>query len=195
MSKFVKQLVTDKLKDRLSGANYAFLVSLVGIDANRNHSLRGKLADRGIKMSVIKNSLARRATEGTSIAPGFEKIEGACAVCWGATDVVALAKELVKLSKEKELKGFQIKAAVLDGEALDSAQAVEVSKWPTREEQISLLLGQIVGVGAKLSSQFIAIGGGLASQIKQLAEKEGKADTSAPAEAQPEAPAPEVASE
>ena len=172
MSKFVKQLVTDKLKDRLSDTNYAFLVSLVGIDANRNHALRTILADRGIKMSVIKNSLARRATEGTPLAAGFEKLEGACAVCWGAADVVALAKELVKLTKDKNLKGFEIRAAVLDGEALNSAQAVDVSKWPTREEQIALLLGQIIGVGAKLNSQLIAIGGSLASQIKQLAEKE-----------------------
>jgi outer membrane cobalamin receptor len=70
------------------------------------------------------------------------------------------------------LKGFEIKAAVLDGEALNSTEAADVSKWPTREEQISLLLGQIVGVGAKLNSQIIAVGGGLASQIKQLAEKE-----------------------
>ena len=171
MSKFVKQLVTDTLKDRLSDTNYAFLVSLVGIDANRNHALRTALADRDIKMSVIKNSLARRATEGTPIAAGFKKIEGSCAVCWGATDVVALAKELVKLTKDKNLKGFEIKAAVLDGEALNSAQAADVSKWPTREEQIALLLGQIVGVGAKLNSQLIAIGGGLASQIKQLTEE------------------------
>ncbi|MCL2305062.1 MAG: 50S ribosomal protein L10 [Planctomycetaceae bacterium] len=173
MSKFVKQLVTNQLQERLAGINYAFLVSLVGIDANRNHALRTMMADRGIRMSVIKNSLARRATEGTPIAAGFEKIEGACAVCWGAADVVALAKELVKLTKDKSLSGFEIKAAVLDGEALNSVQAVDVSKWPTREEQIAMLLGQIIGVGAKLNSQLVAIGGGLASQIKQLAEKDG----------------------
>ena len=188
MSKFVKQLVTDKLKERLSDTNYAFLVSLVGVDANKNHALRTALADRGIKMSMIKNSLARRATEGTSIGPGFENIEGSCAVCWGAQDAVSLAKELVKLTKDKNLKGLQIKSAVLDGEALDSAQAVEVSKWPTREEQISIILGQIVGVGAKLNSQLIAVGGALASQIKQIAEKEG--ETSEPA-ATEEAPASE----
>lgn len=173
MSKFVKQLVTDKLKERLTDVNYAFLVSLVGIDANRNHALRSTLEERGINMTMIKNSMARRATEGTPLAPGFEKIDGACAVCWGSTDVVNLAKELVKLTRDKTLKGFEIKAAVLDGEALDSKQAVEVSKWPTREEQISLLLGQIVGVGGKLNSQLISVGGAIASQIKQIAEPEG----------------------
>lgn len=172
MSKFVKQLITDGVKKRLDGVQYLMLVGMTGIDANANKNLRASLAEKGINLMVIKNSLARRATEGTALAPAFENMAGAYAICWGATDVVALAKELVKVTKDKSMKGFEIKGAVMDGEALDSAQAVDVSKWPTREEQISLLLGQIVGVGGKLSSQLIAMGGALASQISQLAEKE-----------------------
>ncbi|MGL6226126.1 MAG: 50S ribosomal protein L10 [Thermoguttaceae bacterium] len=171
MSKFVKQLVTDQLKQRLEGVKYAMLVSLVGITAKKNHTLRSTLAAKGIEMQVIKNSLAARATEGTEIAAGFKGLGGACAVCWGASDVVALAKELVKLSKDKTLKGFAVKAAVIDGEAYNAEEAVKVSDWLTREEQISVLVGQIVGVGSKLSSQFISVGGALASQIKQKSEE------------------------
>jgi len=170
MSKYVKQLVTDGIKKRLDGVHYLMLVGLSGVDANANKNLRAALADRGIELMVIKNSLARRATEGTDLAAAFDKMDGAYALCWGASDVVALAKELVKLSKDKAFKGFEIKGAVMDGEALTPAQAVEVSKWPTREEQISLLLGQIVGVGSKLSGQLIAMGGALASQIAKLGE-------------------------
>ena len=147
------------------------LVGLTGIDANKTVNLRATLADKGIKLLVIKNSLAKRATEGTPLAPAFAKMAGAYALCWGTSDIVALAKELVKLTKDKNLQGFEIRGAVLDGEALGAAQAIEVSKWPTREEQIAILLGQILGVGAKLSGQFIAFGGKLASQIEKIAEK------------------------
>ncbi len=178
MSKFVKQLITDGVKKRLDGVQYLMLVTMTGVDANKNKNLRANLADKGISLMVIKNSLARRATEGTVLAPAFQDLSGACALCWGASDVVTLAKELVKLTKDKNLAGFEIKGAVMDGEALTSIQATEVSKWPTREEQISLLLGQIVGVGSKLSSQLLAMGGALASQISQIAEKDG-ADGSA----------------
>ena len=171
MSKFVKQLVSDSIQKRLVNAQYAMLVAFAGLNANANHRLRSILAEKGIQMTVVKNSMAKRATEGTVIGPVFENLTGQCAVCWGSTDIVGLAKELVKLTKDKTLKGFEIKAAVMDGEALDAAQAVDVSKWPTREEQIAMVLGQIVGVGAKLNSQLIAVGGGLASQIKQIAEK------------------------
>ncbi|MDR2441476.1 MAG: 50S ribosomal protein L10 [Planctomycetaceae bacterium] len=170
MSKFVKQLITDTVAKRLDGAQYLILVGLTGIDANKNKNLRANLASKGINLMVIKNSLARRATEGTPLAAAFQNMTGSYALCWGSSDIVSLAKELVKLTKDKTLQGFEIKGAVLDGEALGPEQTVEVSKWPTREEQISILLGQIIGIGAKLSGQFIAIGGALASQIAKLAE-------------------------
>jgi ribosomal protein L10 len=171
MSKFVKQLVTKDIAKRLDGVQYLMLVGLTGIDANKTVHLRATLAAKGINLLVIKNSMAKRATEGTTLAPVFQDMKGAYAVCWGATDIVTLAKELVKLSKDRALQGFEIRGALLDGEALGAAQAVDVSMWPTREEQIAILLGQILGVGAKLSGQLIAFGGKIASQIEKIAEK------------------------
>ena len=171
MSKFVKQLVTNDIAKRLEGVPYLMLVGLTGVNANNTVNLRATLASKGINLMVIKNSMAKRATKDTPLAPGFENMTGAYALCWGATDIVSLAKELVKLTKDKNLQGFEIRGAILDGEALGAAQAIEVSKWPTREEQIAIVLGQIIGVAAKLSGQFIAFGGKLASQIEKIAEK------------------------
>ncbi|MDR0521889.1 MAG: 50S ribosomal protein L10 [Planctomycetaceae bacterium] len=171
MSKFVKQLVTNDISKRLNGVQYLMLVGLTGLGANQTKNLRAALAGKGINLMVIKNSLAKRATEGTPLAPAFQNMTGSYALCWGAGDIVTLAKELVKLSKDKTMQGLEIRGAVLDGEALNSAAAVDVSKWPTREEQIAILLGQIIGVGAKLSGQFIAFGGKVASQISKIAEK------------------------
>ena len=170
MSKFVKQLVTNEIAKRLEGVSYLMFVNLTGVDANKNKNLRAVLDSKGINLMVVKNSLARRATDGTELASAFQKIQGPHAVCWGASDIVTLAKELVKLTKDKNLQGFEIVGALLDGERLEAAQAVEVSKWPTREEQIAILLGQILGVAATLSGQFIAFGGKLASQIEKIAD-------------------------
>jgi large subunit ribosomal protein L10 len=171
MSKFVKQLVIDDLAKQFEGVQNMMLVGLTGIDANKTVALRANLAEKGIHLRVTKNSMAKRATKNSPLAVAFDGITGPCAACWGSADIVALAKELVKLTKDKSLQGFEIRGAVLDGEKLGSAQAMEVSKWPTREEQIAILLGQILGVGAKLSGQFISFGGKLASQIEKIAEK------------------------
>jgi ribosomal protein L10 len=61
---------------------------------------------------------------------------------------------------------------VLDGEKLTPEKVDEVSKWPTREEQLSLLIGQILGPGATLAAQLTGPGSALASQIAQKGEGE-----------------------
>ena len=62
----------------------------------------------------------------------------------------------------------------MDGERLDAEQVERVSKWPSRVEQLSLLLGQILSPGAMLVSQLNSAGGALASQIEQRGEGEGE---------------------
>ena len=67
MSKYVKNLITDHLREQLNGVDAALLVNMVGMDANANNSLRAEMADKGIEVLVVKNSLAARATAGTSL--------------------------------------------------------------------------------------------------------------------------------
>ena len=136
MSKFVKNIITEELKKRLDGVENALLVNVVGMQVNDVNKLRALLAEKEIRILVVKNSLAARATAGTSL-------------------------------KEKQFAKFSLLGGVMDGEAFAADQAVEISKWPTREEQIAILLGQITGVAAGLSSQLLSGGANLASQIKQ----------------------------
>lgn len=173
MSKYVKDLVTRDIKRRLEGVEDAVLVSCVGMDANTTNELRGELDKKDIHMLVVKNSLARRATEGTQLAPAFEGATGQIGVCWGSTDFVSLVKELVDLDKDKgKFQKFVADGGVMDGEKLDAEGLKAVSKWPSREEQISLLVGQILSPGANLSAALLGPGKMLNSQIKQIGEGE-----------------------
>lgn len=172
MSKFVKQLLTDDLKGRLDGVEEAVLVNVIGLDANTSVSLRKQLKEKNIRLMVIKNSLARRATEGTPLAPAFEGTSGTNAIMWGAEDIVSLAKEAVALAKDEEdLAAFKTTGGVMDGEALTAARVMEISKWPSRAEQLSMIVGQIVGPGSQLAGQLKGPGGQLASQIKSKSEE------------------------
>jgi len=171
MSKYVKELVTRDIKQQLEGVDDAVLVSCVGMDANTTNELRGELAGKDIHMLVVKNSLARRATEGSNLAPAFEGASGQVAVCWGSTDFVSLVKEVVRLDKDEEkFEHFTAAGGVMDGEKLDPDGLKAVSKWPSREEQISLLVGQILGPGATLNAALLGPGKMLNSQIKQKGE-------------------------
>ena len=73
---------------------------------------------------------------------------------------------------EKEYDKLVPTGGVMDGEQLSAERVVEVSKWPNRQEQLSLLVGQILSPGASLASQLIAAGGALASQIEKISEGE-----------------------
>jgi large subunit ribosomal protein L10 len=172
MSKYVKNLITEHLRERLGGVEDALLVNMVGLEANTNNRLRSVLESKGIQVMVVKNSLAARAFEGTSLGPMFEGLTGSAAICWGGEDVVSLAKEIVALAKDDEYEPFAPRGGVMEGERLTPEQVHDVSKWPSRAEQISLLVGQILGPGGRLASQLSGPGGGLVSQIKQKGEEE-----------------------
>lgn len=172
MSKYLKNLITDELKNRLEGVSDLLLVDVALLEANANVSLRKKLRDKNIQMLVVKNSLARRATEGTALAPAFEGVEGSAAMVWGAEDVVSLAKEITRLAGEKEYQKLAPKGGVMGGSKLSADDVKKVSKWPSRAEQLSLLVGQILSPGATLSGQLLGVGAKLASQIKNKSEEE-----------------------
>jgi large subunit ribosomal protein L10 len=183
MSKFVKDLVTDQLKRELDGVQDLLLVNVVGLSANSTGALRKALRQKNIKLLVVKNSLARRATEGTQLAPAFEGSAGTLAMVWGAADIVSLAKEVVRLARDKQFEKFSARGGVMGGARLAPQEVEQVSKWPTREEQLSLLMGQILSPGARLSSQLIASGGALASQIEQRGKGVEEQATAEPAPA------------
>ena len=172
MSKYVKNLVTDELKRRWNGVSDALLVDVVGMNANASVTLRKTLREKGMKLLVVKNSLARRATEGTVLGPAFEGLEGTAAVVWGGEDVVSLAKEVTRLAADVQFEPFAPRGGVMDGKPLSSQDVKDVSKWPSRTEQLSLLVGQILSPGATLSAQLLGPGAQVASQVKQKGNEE-----------------------
>jgi large subunit ribosomal protein L10 len=172
MSKYLKQLITDDLKNRLDGVSDLLVVDIAGLEANKNVELRKKFREKNIHLLVVKNSLARRATEGTALAPAFEGVDGSAAVVWGAEDIVSLAKEITKYAEDKAFEKFAPKGGVMGGSKLSAADVKSVSKWPSRAEQLSILVGQILSPGATLSAQLLGPGAKLGSQIKKKSEEE-----------------------
>ena len=171
MSKYVKNLVSEHLRRRLEGVQDALMVNVVGLPATADNRLRGELEAKRINLLVVKNSLASRAVVGTPLAPMFEGVTGTAAICWGEEDIVGLAKEIARLAANKEYAAFEARGGVMDGERLSAEQVLAVSKWPSRAEQLSLLVGQILSPGATLAAQLSGPGGALASQVAQKAEE------------------------
>ncbi len=176
MSKYVKNLLSTEIQGRLDGVQDAIVVDVIGMDSDSTFRIRKHLREKGIQMLVVKRSIANRATAETPLRVLFEEKQGSVAVVWGCEDFVSLAKEIAAVAKkEDEFPKFTLKGGVMDGESLSDDEVMAVSKWPNREEQIAMLVGQILGPGATLSAQLLGPGSQLAGQVKQMIEdKEGQ---------------------
>lgn len=179
MSKLVKNMLVDDLRAKLQGVGEAVVVSLGRLDAQATTRLRAELRKKRIHLQLVKNSLARRATADTPLAPALDDSDGMLALAWGGEDVVDLAKELDRLTGVKAYEGLECRGGALDGARLGPLEIKQVAKWPSRLEQLSILSGQISGLASTLSGQVLAAGGALAGQIASRVEDLEKAGTEA----------------
>ena len=182
MSKFVKDLITKELTTRLKELEGVAVINPRGIDANKNHGIRRRLREKGLRMTVVKNNLARRAVAGGKLE-GFDKLlDGPSAVVYGEASIAQIARQL--LSEKKNDETIELRGVFFDGETYIGEKGVEkVSKLPTREEAIANVLAAILGPGRKLAAAIKGPGGTLGAVLKTIEnnakDKEGAAPASA----------------
>ena len=170
MSKLVKKLVSRDIASRLDGVNDAIVANIVGMTGEQNYNIRKTLRDTGVKIMVVKRTLAARATEGTLLRPAFGEQAGSMAVIWGCEDFVSLVRLVTKMVDSGKFPKLEIKGGVMDGDAITADQVKKVSKWPSRTEQISMLVGQILSPGANLSGQLVGPARKISGQVKKMIE-------------------------
>lgn len=172
----LKQPIVQAIAEDVKGAASVVLVDYRGLTVAQDTELRKQLREAGILYKVCKNTMMKRAFEGTEFAGLDEHLEGPSALAISKDDATAPARILCKFAKDA--KALELKAGVVEGEVYDANALVELSKIPSREELLSRLLGSMQSPVANL-----------ARVLNQIAEKGGAdACEAAPAE---EAPAAE----
>jgi large subunit ribosomal protein L10 len=192
MSKYVKNLITTDLTKRFGDVDGVAVLNPRGIDANKNHAIRRKLHDKGLRMTVVKNTLAKRATQQSKLK-GFEKLlDGPSAVIYGKASIADIARTLQDIKKDMET--LELRGIFFDGEIYPGEDGVkQVSKLPTREEAIGQLVALILSPGKNLAAALKGPGSKLGSVLKTIEEKGKAAESAAPEASAPEAAAPEAA--
>lgn len=173
----LKQPIVQAIVDDITGAESVVLVDYRGLTVAQDTELRKQLREAGIIYKVCKNTMMKRAFEGTEFAALEEHLEGPSAIAISKDDATAPARILCKFAKDA--KALELKGGVVEGTVYDVAGLTELAKIPSREELLSRLLGSMQSPITNF-----------ARVIKQIAEKDGEA---APAEETAEAPAEEAA--
>ena len=167
MSRPMKKMMMEEYGRRFDGITDALIVDIRGIPANENNELRLELLKKDIRVTVIRNNLARTAFEGTSLehlAPG---LSGPSALCYGGNSVVDVARELVDWAKK--IGDLELKGAVLDGQYFDGEAGVkELSKFPTREEAQAKAVQLVLSPGSTLVGAAVGPGKQLLAIVKEI---------------------------
>jgi len=133
-----KEAELQQLEAAFRGSDSAILVDYKGMNVPQVTELRRQLRTAKAKYKVVKNTIARRALKGTSFAVLEKYFEGTTAVAYTSTDPVALAKTLTTFGKTAPT--LKIKAAVVQGRAVQPAEVTELAALPGKQELYAKLL-------------------------------------------------------
>jgi large subunit ribosomal protein L10 len=175
MSKVIKQMEMDALKKTFEGVRDLVVMKVVGLNAIADNQVRLGLRKKGIRLHMVKNSLARRVFSDMGI--DIAGWEGATTVAWGGTSIAALSKEVESLTKKYD-KFVKVKTAVADGQEVSFDLAL---KMPTREEAIGRVVSLALAPASRLVGQILGPAASVASQIKTISEKKEEAAPAATA--------------
>jgi large subunit ribosomal protein L10 len=169
LQKNEKQDVIKELHEKFSRAKTAILTGYSGINVEQITELRSKLRQSKIEYRVVKNTLARKAAEGTAIEPLKDHFVGPIGIALGFDDPVAPAKVLQEFSKTQQK--LELKIGVLDGKLLQQTDIKALASLPS----LNALRGKIIGLLQAPASRIVGVlqapGGQIARVLKAKADK------------------------
>jgi large subunit ribosomal protein L10 len=142
-----KQAAVSEVQTKLAGAQTLIVAEYRGLNVERVTQLRSKARQAGVYLRVLKNTLARRAVQGTPFEKLSEQMVGP--LMYGISqDPVAGAKVLSEFAKENEL--FVIKAGAMPNAMMSAQDIKALAQLPSRDELLAKLLGTMQAPMTKL---------------------------------------------
>jgi len=158
MNRVEKSAAIEQYKSLFDGVESIVVVDTSGVDVNTINEVRSKFRAEGVTFTVIKNTLAKHALEGTGLESLTNLFKGPVAVALKKDDIASAAKIAVAFAKDHPK--FEIKGGFGLGKVLDPKGVDDLSKTKSRKE----LLAEVLSLFKASQSRFAAV-------IKAYAEK------------------------
>ena len=169
-----KQKDLEALTEQLRKSNAAMLVGFHKLTVAKDLELRNQLREAGVKYQVVKNTLARKAAEGTPFEQATEHFKGVTALAMTENDPVNLAKAVSKFAKGNP-DIFTFKVGVVEGNVVALKDVDAIASLPSKEELISKVMFLINCQAQRLVTVLSAVPRNLAIVVKQIGEQKGEA--------------------
>jgi large subunit ribosomal protein L10 len=175
----------EKLNHDLQKASSMIVGTFSKLTVTKDFELRKTVRTAGGKYQVVKNTLAKRASEGTQLSEALKGLKGVSSIAYTSGDPVALAKALSKYVDDNP--EFSFKSGVLEGRVISTKEIKALATMPSKEEIHAKLLFLINSPAQRLVTVMNAVGRDLAVVVSQGVEKKkfGGAAPEAAAEAAP----------
>jgi large subunit ribosomal protein L10 len=158
----LKQPVVAEIAELLNGAASVVAVDYRGLTVAQDTELRKQLRAAGIVYKVYKNTMIRRAAEGTDYAALDPNLEGPTAIAVSKDDATAPARMLAEFAKKADK--LEMKGGIVEGTYYDAKGIQVIATIPSRE----VLLGRLLGSMQSPVTNFARV-------LNQIAEKQGEA--------------------
>jgi len=187
-----KKAIVADVGAQLAAAQTVVLAEYRGIPVEQLTKLRASARDQGVYLRVLKNTLARRAAQGTQFEPLADSMVGP--LIYGiSADPIASAKVLQNFAKTQDQ--LVIKAGLYNGKLLDVAGVKALATIPSRDELLSQLLGVMLApvsamarvLGAVAAQKAAGAPAPAAAPVAEAAAPAAAAEASAEPAASPEA--------
>lgn len=161
MDRVEKEQIVEELTERLKATDSLIVADYRGLTNAQLAAVRSSLREHGATLTVVKNTLTRRAAEAAGTESLLALLEGPTAIAFVEADgdPVAVAKALADTAKETKILTFR--GGILEGAAMGATDVEELAKLPP----VDVLKSQLVGV---IVAPLTALAGLLAAPLRDL---------------------------
>ena len=170
-----KEAIVAEVKETASNALSAVMANYRGVAVDELTALRKVAREQKVAVRVIRNSLAKRAFEGTALACLNEVLLGPNMLAFSLEDPGAAARIFKDFAKKNA--AFEIKALSIDGKLLPAGQIDALAKLPTQDQAIALLMSVMLAPMTKLARTLNAVPAKVTRAIAAIRDQ--KQDTAA----------------
>ena len=134
-----KKAVVAEVAEVAAGAHSLVAAEYSGLTVDELTELRRESRNNGVYLRVVKNTLARRAFDGTEFACVSDKLVGPLILAFSQADPGAAARVIKDYSKNHDK--LVVKLVSIGGQALPASELARLASLPTRDQALSMLLG------------------------------------------------------
>jgi large subunit ribosomal protein L10 len=172
MSKAIKQMEMDALKQSFGSFREYVVLSIKGLGAQADHQLRMNLRKKNIRVQMVKNTLTRRVFGelGINIPAESPYWQGTTWLAFGPDSIAELSREIdVLVRRNAALKDkVTIKGSITEGQPISFEEGLG---RPTRAQAIGTIVSMIMGPASQIASQIMGPASQIAGQVKTIADK------------------------